>query len=69
LVLANISSAGIAKMAPDLVRALAPGGVLIASGISEGSLDLCRDALLQSGLRVVERMDREGWCALACALA
>jgi len=69
LVLANISSAGIAEMAPDLVRALAPGGVLMASGISEGSLEPCRDALVQAGLCVVERMDREGWCALVCAPA
>jgi ribosomal protein L11 methylase PrmA len=55
-------------MAPDLAHALAPGGALVASGISEASVDTCRDALERAGLRLLERMDREGWCALACAL-
>ena len=67
LVLANISSAGIVEMAPDLAHALAPGGTLVASGISEPSVETCRDTLEKAGLRLLERMDREGWCALVCA--
>jgi ribosomal protein L11 methyltransferase len=68
MVLANISSAAITEMAPDLARALAPGGTLIVSGISEASAGACRHALEKTGLRVIEQAQRDGWCALTCSL-
>ena len=66
MVLANISTAGITEMAPALARVLAPGGTLVASGISDGSVEVCRGALEKAGLRVLDQADREGWCALIC---
>jgi ribosomal protein L11 methyltransferase len=66
MVLANISTAGITEMAPALARVLVPGGTLIASGISDGSVEVCRGALERAGLRVLDQANREGWCALIC---
>jgi ribosomal protein L11 methyltransferase len=66
VILANISSAGIAEMAPALACALAPGGTLIASGIGDASVGVCRGALEKAGLSVLEQASRDGWCALIC---
>jgi ribosomal protein L11 methyltransferase len=66
MVLANISSAGIAEMAPALARALAPGGTLVASGIGDASVEVCRGALEKAGLSVLDQAGRDGWCALIC---
>jgi ribosomal protein L11 methyltransferase len=66
MVLANVSTAGITEMAPALARALAPGGTLIASGIGDASVEVCRGALEKAGLDILERIDRDGWCALIC---
>jgi ribosomal protein L11 methyltransferase len=66
MVLANISSAGITEMAPALSRALAPGGTLIASGIGDASVEVCRGALEKAGLSVLDEAHRDGWCVLIC---
>ena len=66
MVLANISSVRITEMAPALARALAPGGTLIASGIGDASVEVCRGALEKAGLSVIDQADRDGWCALIC---
>lgn len=66
LVLANISSAGIIQMAPELARALVPQGTLVASGISDHLAGTCQAVLQNAGLRVVETVGRDGWCALIC---
>jgi ribosomal protein L11 methyltransferase len=66
MVLANVNSAGITEMAPALARALAPGGTLIASGIGDASVAVCRGALEKAGLSVLDQADRDGWCALIC---
>lgn len=66
MVLANIDSTTIIDMAPDLARALAPGGTLIASGIGERWAGTCRTALENAGLRALEAASRDGWCALIC---
>jgi len=66
MVLANISSAGIAEMAPALARALAPGGTLVASGIGDASVEVCRGALEKAGLSGLDQAGRDGWCALIC---
>jgi len=68
MVLANISTAGIAEMAPALARALASGGTLIASGIGDASVEVCRGALEKAGLTILEQTDRDGWCALICTI-
>jgi ribosomal protein L11 methyltransferase len=66
IVLANLSSVGISDMAPALARALAPGGVLIASGVGDDSVGVCRAALEKAGLSVLVEAHRDGWCALTC---
>ena len=66
MVLANISTAGITEAAPALARVLAPGGTLIASGIGDASVEVCRGALEKAGLTILEQADRDGWCALIC---
>jgi len=66
MVLANVNSAGITEMAPALARALAPGGTLIASGIGDASVAVCRGALEKAGLSVLDQANRDGWCALIC---
>jgi ribosomal protein L11 methyltransferase len=45
LVVANISPEAIVKLAPDLLRVLRPGGVLLASGFEEPEVELVRRAL------------------------
>jgi ribosomal protein L11 methyltransferase len=66
MIVANIDSATIIDIAPDLARALAPGGTLVASGIGERWAGTCRTALESAGLRTLEAASRDGWCALIC---
>ncbi len=64
LVLANILARPLLMMAPDIARALAPGGHLILAGFLEGDrtrLEACYRAL---GLALVARQRRGGWTAL-----
>jgi ribosomal protein L11 methyltransferase len=45
LVLANISPEAVIRLAPDLLRVLAPGGTLVASGFERGEVDQVQAAL------------------------
>jgi ribosomal protein L11 methyltransferase len=64
LVVANIIARVIADLAPALVGALIPGGVLIASGIIEERLPLAENALRAAGLAEIEQ-ERDGdWVML-----
>ncbi len=64
LVVANIIARVIADLAPALVNALAPGGVLIASGIIDERLPLAEDALRAGGLADIERVRDGDWFSL-----
>jgi len=65
VVCANIVADIIIRMAPDVGGYIADNGVLLASGIiSERSADVV-NALESNGLKVVERVEENGWCALA----
>ncbi len=64
LVVANIIARVIADLAPALVGALAPGGVLIASGIIDERLPLAEDALRAAGLAEIERVQDGDWFSL-----
>lgn len=64
LVLANIIARVIGGIAPQLARVMAPGALLIASGIIE---ERCREAeqpLLDAGLKLVERVMIDDWVTL-----
>jgi ribosomal protein L11 methyltransferase len=64
LVVANIIARVIAELAPALVAALAPGGILIASGIIDERLPLAEDALRDAGLRDMQRVQEGDWFTL-----
>ena len=65
LVSANIVADIIIRMAPDVGRYMKDNGVLLVSGIiTERAADV-QTALNAHGLVVAERLDDNGWCAMA----
>lgn len=64
LVMANIIARVIGTIAPQLAQVLAPGGLLIASGIIEERRHEAEQPLLDSGLRLVERVMVDDWVTL-----
>jgi ribosomal protein L11 methyltransferase len=64
LVLANIIARVIGGIAPQLAQVLAPGGLLIASGIIEERRHEAEQPLLDAGLRLVERVMIDDWVTL-----
>lgn len=68
VVVANLDTATITAVAPHLAARLAPGGTLVASGVSVGRLDEGVAALEAAGLAVWARPGRE-WAVLSARLA
>ena len=66
LALANISARGIRERAPDILQALRPGGVLVASGIIEEQHAETEEALIQTGFTDIEVWPKEDWVTLTC---
>lgn len=64
VVVANLVTDTVAALAADLVGALRPGGVLVASGIADDRREVALDPLVAAGLVVDEVVDRDGWIAL-----
>jgi ribosomal protein L11 methyltransferase len=64
LVVANIIARVIADLAPALVASLAPGGLLIASGIIDERLTLAEDALRAASLADIQRVQEGDWFSL-----
>jgi ribosomal protein L11 methyltransferase len=64
LVLANIIARVIGGIAPQLAQVLAPGGLLIASGIIEERRHEAEQPLLEAGLKLVERVMIDDWISL-----
>ncbi len=64
LVVANIIARVIADLAPALVAALVPGGLLIASGIIDERLPLAENALRAAGLTEIEQVRDGDWVTL-----
>lgn len=64
LIVANIIARVIAALAPDLAAALAPAGLLIASGIIAEREDEVVAALAAVGLSALERQQEGDWVAL-----
>lgn len=65
LVLANIVADVIIPLSAQAERFLAPGGRFICSGIIDTRADEVQAALEKNGLRILERVERDGWCAMA----
>ena len=64
LVLANIIARVIGSIAPYLAQVLAPGGLLIASGIIEERRHEAEQPLLDAGLRLVDQVMIDDWVTL-----
>ena len=64
LVLANIIARVIGSIAPQLAQVLAPGGLLIASGIIEERRHEAEEPLLATGLRLVDQVMIDDWVTL-----
>ena len=66
---ANISALIVSEKAPYLSRALAPRGVLIASGFQASQGPSVEAALTQAGFELEGRRDREGWLTVVARKA
>jgi ribosomal protein L11 methyltransferase len=64
LVLANIIARVIGGIAPQLARVMAPGALLIASGIIEERRHEAEQPLLDAGLKLVEQVMIDDWVTL-----
>ncbi|MFC0282843.1 50S ribosomal protein L11 methyltransferase [Camelimonas abortus] len=64
LVFANILARPLRLMAPSLARAVAPGGVLVLSGLLPRDVPGVLSAYRAQGLALWERRDRDGWSTL-----
>ncbi len=64
LVCANIVADIIIRMAPDVGGYMKDDAVLLASGIITERAEEVAEALVANGLRIVERLNDNGWCAL-----
>jgi ribosomal protein L11 methyltransferase len=65
VVFANILMRPLIRLAPILTAATAPGGTLILSGLLRQQEPLVRLAYESRGMRIVRRIRRESWSALA----
>ncbi len=67
VVLANIVADVIIPLSAQAGRFLAPGGTFICSGIIDTRADEVEAALKKNGLQILDRIQRDGWCAMAAA--
>ncbi len=67
LVFANILARPLVRLAPDIRRALAPGGLAILSGLLRSQERQVRAAYLARGFRLVRRYHRDAWATLVLA--
>lgn len=65
VVLANIVADVIIPLSAQVRDYLAEDGVFICSGIIDTRADEVENALKANGLHILERLERDGWCALA----
>jgi len=69
LVFANILARPLVGLAPAIARSLAPGGVVILSGLLRSQARRVRAAYLAQGLRLRRRLDRDAWTTLVMGKA
>ena len=65
VVVANIVSPVLQRIAKDLAERLSGGGTLLVAGISAPAEAATREAFAQARLYVVDRTERDDWVALA----
>ena len=64
LVLANIIARVIGSIASNLAQVLAPGGILITSGIIEDRRHEAEEPLLATGLKLIDQVMIDDWITL-----
>ena len=64
LVFANILARPLVRLAPDIRRALRPGGLAILSGLLRSQERQVKAAYLSQGFRVARRIHRDAWATL-----
>jgi ribosomal protein L11 methyltransferase len=64
VIAANILSGPLIELAESIAARLAPGGLLLLSGILTEQADAVAEAYVRAGLPEPERFPREEWCAL-----
>ncbi|MCD8205108.1 MAG: 50S ribosomal protein L11 methyltransferase [Clostridia bacterium] len=65
IVLANITADVLTRLAPSILKNLAPGGTLILSGIIDSAVDKVLKAYGDEGLTLERRVKKGEWTALA----
>jgi len=68
VVLANIVADVIIPLSAFAGRLLAPGGVFLCSGVIDTRAGEVEAALERNGLRVLERAEKDGWCAFSAGV-
>ncbi|MDE6108464.1 MAG: 50S ribosomal protein L11 methyltransferase [Oscillospiraceae bacterium] len=68
VVLANIVADVIIPLSAKAGAFLAPNGVFICSGIIDTRADEVENALKKNGLRILRKLQRDGWCSMAATL-
>ncbi len=63
-ILANLLYRPLLRLAPEIARLAAPGGLVVLSGILERQEPPLRLALRRQGLRVLRSRRREGWSTI-----
>ena len=66
LVLANVNSIALTKLAPELQAALKPGGWVVGAGILQERQAGVEEAFAACGLGVKERLFDDDWVVLIC---
>ena len=69
LLLANVNSVALANLAPELRRALAPDGRLVAAGILQERRQQVVDAFDAAGIAFLEEHNDDEWVTFVCAHA
>ncbi|MBR6681108.1 MAG: 50S ribosomal protein L11 methyltransferase, partial [Clostridia bacterium] len=65
VICANIVADIIIRMMPDVAKYMKPETVILASGIICERADEVVDRFRENGFEIIERVEENGWCALA----
>jgi len=65
VVLTNIISATLVRLAPQAAAHVGPGGIWLTSGIIEANADAVRQAIAKAGLTLIEERSEGEWVAMA----
>lgn len=67
VIVGNLLTPIILKLAPLIPPLLAPDGVAILSGVLDVQADRIREGLAAAGLRITESRSKSGWCAMVAS--